>query len=511
MMATLQRVTAALVALGAMPADAGAQGLAYRPVAAESPAAAGAVSDLATAMQMAMRKPELLAAQARERAGVARVDQAQAAYGPTLDAEASYGYAEDRFERRSEPALTLSGFTATARAVLSQQLFTSGRLTADRHEAEADRELQHQGRRLAESQSLLRGIEAYIGLERDLALLRIARESRDLLERQAQSSAERFDKHDLTAVDNDQVRARLETTRAELARAEAVTSIARARFIEAVGAPPGDLAPTPLEIALMPPTLDEAEAIAAAKSPLLLAAHARERISRAQLGGARAELGPLVTLEGSLERGAQSVYGNGLHQTVLRGAITARMPLLDGGRRYARIKEAGALNDSDWWLVDQARREVQLDVRTSWDRRAGGLRAIGSLRAAEQSARQAYGGAVLQERAGLVTTLDVLILLRDLLEIRSQLANAEAETRISGFELLAAMGILQADQLGIERAEMPGTRRVTDALTLPLGPTVKAADSLLSGSGGKARVSRDQASGGSVAGLTMPTEFDRPR
>lgn len=473
------------------------------------PTAGQPVTDLGSALRLTTRLPSYLAQQAQERASEARIDQARAAFGPSLDGEVSYGYARDRFDVGLGRTVTNSGWTPSARATLSQVLFSSGQLTAGVRGAQAEREVQRQARRSAENQALLASVEAYVDVQRTGALLDIARENLTLLTEQQASSTARYEQRELTAVDNDQVRARLETSRAELASAEAAVNSARARFLQAIGAPPGDLAPAPPPLALMPPTLEEAQVIAAQESPAVVAAQARERASRAQLGGARGALGPVVSLEGTVDRNSQSPYSDSLMQTEMRGAVTLRMPIYDSGARYARIEEAKATNDADSRLIDQAYRDTKFDVQNSWERYSAGLRSIASLRDAAKAAESAYNGVTVQERAGLVTTMDVLILLRDLLQVRSQLVNVEADTQVARYALLAAMGRLEFDRLNVVATgpnDAKKIHRVGPEYTLPLGPLVGGVESVASGSNRRPRNSRDEARSVQIPGTPAPLE-----
>lgn len=467
------------------------------------------VTDLGSALQLTTRLPSYLAQQAQERASESRVDQARAAFGPQLDGEVSYGYARDRFDVGLGQTVTRSGWTPGARATLSQILFSSGQLTAGVRSAQANREVQRQVRRSAENQALLNSVQAYVDVQRTRALVDIARENLTLLTEQSESSAARFEQRELTAVDNDQVRARLESSRADLASAEAASNSAQARFLQAIGAPPGDLAPAPPPLALMPPTLEEAQVIAGQESPVIIAAQARERASRAQLGGARGALGPVVSLEGSVDRNSQSPYSDSLMQTEARGAVTVRLPIYDSGARYARMEEAKATNDADARLIDQAYRDTKFDVQNTWERYAAGLRSIASLRDAAKAAESAYNGVTVQERAGLVTTMDVLILLRDLLLVRSQLVNVEADTQVARYALVAAMGRLEFDRLNVIAAKPSDAakiHRVGPEYTLPVGPLVSGIESVASDSNRKPRNSRDDARSVRIPGTPAPVE-----
>ena len=162
---------------------------------------------------------------------------------------------------------------------------------------------------------------------------------------------------------------------------------------------------------------------------------------------------PRVDLQGSASYGSQSAYNDSLRTREVRGQFIISGPIFESGLRRARISEAMAANDADWRLLDAALRESRATLASSWNDWQAQQAAIASYRDAEASARQAYEGAILQQRAGLITTLDVLDLARELLVARSNSNTAVANAYIAKARVLAAAGALQQAWL------MPGDVR----------------------------------------------------
>ncbi len=176
-------------------------------------------------------------------------------------------------------------------------------------------------------------------------------------------------------------------------------------------------------------------------------AQAREKASRAAIAAARAERNPEVSLQGSGTYGPSTLYQNQLRSTDLRSSVVVSVPLIDSGVRRIAIDRARETNDADWRLIDAALRETRQTVAEAWDNHRSALASLDHFRAASAAAQAAYDGAVIQERAGDRTTLDVLDLARDLLNIRTSYATAEANEYLSRARLLAAMGNLEAAKL----------------------------------------------------------------
>ncbi|MFC3174639.1 TolC family protein [Novosphingobium bradum] len=435
------------------PADAPSGGSAFRPQlppgtppeqAARDPALP--VVDLVAAIERAYwTNPQLLADRARARSADYRIPEVRGQYGPQLEYSASYGTQRDNFEVISGLWRVQSGWTSAVSAVLRQPLFTFGRLRASEDNARAGAAYAEASLRATEQQVLLGAINAYASVLRDRIGVSVAADNVALLARQSNDTETRLAAHESTATDAQQVASRRDLASAQLLVARSTAAASEAAFLRFVGAPAGDLAP-PNPFAIPVRSLEEAYAFAADHNPVIAAAHARERASRAQLAAARAELLPRVDLTGSASYGTQSPYNAGLHQTELRAAITLS-GVIDAGPRTARISEAQEANDADWRIIDETLRENRAELASAWNEWQAQDAAIQRLAAAVAAARSAYDGALEQERAGMRTTLDILELARDLLTARSSYNETSAAAYVAQARVLAAMGALDRASL----------------------------------------------------------------
>jgi outer membrane protein len=195
-------------------------------------------------------------------------------------------------------------------------------------------------------------------------------------------------------------------------------------------------------------------------SPVILAAQAREKVSRASVAAAKADLMPRVDFQGSANIGTQSAYNDNLRTKEVRGQFIISGPIFESGLRRARVSEAMAANDADWRLLDASLRESRAGLAASWNDWQAQQAAIASYRDAEGSARKAYEGAILQQRAGLITTLDVLDLARELLVARSNSNTAIANAYIAKARVLAAAGALEQSWLMPDAARYDAGRHL---------------------------------------------------
>nr|WP_282957477.1 TolC family outer membrane protein [Sphingobium limneticum] len=407
---------------------------------------AGEIRTLSDAIRMTYwNNPTLLSQRARVRASDNRLPQARAAYGLNLSAQGSYGYQRDRFQTALGWAGN-QGWSSTATAILTQPLFTSGRSAGGEKIAIAEIAFARDTLRLTETQTLLDTVTAYVSVIRDRENVSIAKENLGLLGRQLTDSRARYEVRDITSADLQQIETRVELGQAQLLLAQGRLAGSEAQFVQLVGMAPSQLAP-PTELDIGLGTIDQAYALSERRSPVIRAAQSREKISRASVDAVRAEFGPDINLRGTGSYGSVTPYADNLRATELRGEVVLTMPLLDGNLRLSRLREVQEANSADWRLIDQAVRDTNEAIASSWQQLATTRDSLANYERAVAAARKAYDGAVEQETAGARTTLDVLDLARDLLNVRNGYVSARADEYILRAGLLAAVGELDATQM----------------------------------------------------------------
>jgi len=443
--------------------------------------------------------PAALAQRASAQGSAWGVAQARAAYGPRLDYAVTYGWAQDRFELSKGVFLARRGWTSTATAVLTQPLFSFGRSFASERAARAQAAYQRAVLRSTEQQVLYDAVNAFVGVRRTRGAVAIAADNLAALTRELTDNRARLAVREVTATDVQQVETRVELGRVQVLAAQRDAGSAEAGFLRMVGTRPGDLAEPPA-LQLPVTALEDGYVYAEQHNPVILAAQERERASRAGVEATRAERRPRVDLQGTAAllpySPGFSNYSDSLRQTELKGVVTLSGPLFDSGERMARVRAAEAANDADWRLLDATLRENRAALASAWNDWQAQTQAIDRLASAVASAQQAYDGAVLQERAGLFTTLDVLQLARELLQARSAWNDGVAGAYLAKAQVLAALGALDPAWL---LPDMPRhdaddrAWRVSGKGDMPLvTDTVRAVDGLLEGPA-RPRPSRDPA------------------
>lgn len=465
------------------------------------------VTTLAAAIAFAYAtNPQLLSARAEARSADYGYVQARAAFGPTLSASANYAFTRIRQETASGPFVGAQGWASGADLVLSQPIWSAGRLAASQEAALATSQYRREALRLTEAQVLGNVVSAYVAVRRDAQSVIIARENLLLLEQQLEENRTRFSVRDLTLTELDQTRTRLELGRAQLLQAQGQLGLSQKQFLQYVGVPPGELAaPDILDVRFG--SLEDAYAFAEVNSSVVGAARARERISRAQASAEKAEFGPSVALEGAFDYTSLSPFNDNLRQTQFVGQVVVRQTLFDSGLRHARTRAAQEANQSDWRLLDSAYRDTREAVGSSWDQLASLRAAMGKYKQAITAAEAAYQGALIQQKTGDLNTLDVLDLARDLLTVRTSYNVTQADELIARANLLAAAGLMEGPKLLREIEPYDADRhfeRVRDQGDVPLiTPILAGLDSFANGDMRSDRGVRD-AGAQAALGEAMP-------
>jgi outer membrane protein len=295
--------------------------------------------------------------------------------------------------------------------------------------------------RAVEQQVLLRAVEAYLELLRVGEFVALRESNVRLITQELRAARDRFEVGEVTRTDVALAEARLAAAQSQLAAEQGALVRAVEEFRAAVGRAPAGPAPAPQ--ARIPFGLAEARAFAQRHHPALR--EVQHQVAAAEIGIARAEasLRPQVTLRGQL----------GIDQDLEEGAgvgLRATAPLYQGGRLASVIREAQARRDAARADLLETARQVDQNVANAFSfldvARAGRSAFEEQVRAATA----AFEGVREEALLGARTTLDVLDAEQDLLDARTNLVSASADETVATYAVLAAVGLLTAQDLGLD-------------------------------------------------------------
>jgi outer membrane protein len=263
---------------------------------------------------------------------------------------------------------------------------------------------------------------------------------------QLQAARDRFEVGEVTRTDVAQARARLAAAQSNLVANEGALARSREAYIAAIGSAPEDLAPPPALPAL-PATLADAEGVALRTHPSVVAAQELVRVAEADVDRARAASRPTLTATAQI---ASSGTAQDTQTDTATVGLQASVPLYRGGALSSQIRQAQATLDQRNAELQDAGRQVRQNVASAWANLTVARSSIEASRQQITAARVAFEGVREEARLGARTTLEVLDGEQELLNAQSNLVSAERDEYVAVYSLLAAMGLLTVQHLGLE-------------------------------------------------------------
>jgi outer membrane protein len=374
---------------------------------------------------------------------------------------------------------------------LTQPLTTGGAATEAIRAAERDVLQGREQLRATEIMIMTSVIQFYVDVIRDTVSVQIDRSYLLVLQRQLQQTSAEFDVGQVTQTDVSQAEARLALAQAALSAAEGQLQISRANFTQAVGLPPGELAPPPA-LPGIPASFDAALDVAEQENPALRGAQYAEEAARSRVGEARAAYRPTVSVNASFQWQRQPLgqeffntqFGtvpfqvNPYNRTVTMSAI-ATIPLFSGGMRGSKVRQALEQDNEAIYSIENERRVVLQAVSQAWASVTANNAQILADEVQVKAAALAAEGQRQETQVGLRTTIDVLNAEQQSQTAQLQLIDARHDEYVGAAQLLAAMGRLQIRYLNPDLPAYDPKRnfdRVRNKGWLPIDEVVRALD-----------------------------------
>ena len=390
--------------------------------------------------------PALRAERARQKADQEQIRQAHAGWQPTISASGDLG--EERTDRRF-PRSVSNVDPSRIGISLSQPIFRGFRTYNEIRRARALVDAGFEQLLSVEQSLLLEVVTAYADVLSNRKLVRFRRANLDFLGDETRITKERYQSGDLTRTDVDQSESRLFLGRADLASAQAELAASEATYGSLVGHLPGRLTSPFSVVHLLPKNLNQAIDQAKENSPLLNSARSRTSAAAREVDVIRGELLPTVSFDASLE--AEYKASEGIDkETTETLQFRFNVPIYSAGTTYSRIRQARAILLQRQQEEINFGSEIQAAVISSWKRRTASLRRVELARRGETSAQATLKGIRAQHEAGERTITDILDAQRDLVTAQVERTLTERDVIVDTFTLLAAIGDLSAQKLGLE-------------------------------------------------------------
>ncbi|WP_296428287.1 TolC family outer membrane protein [Yoonia sp.] len=297
-----------------------------------------------------------------------------------------------------------------------------------------------QALRSIEQDVLLRAVEAYMNVRRDGEFVTLRQNNVRLITEEYRAAQDRFEVGEVTRTDVALAEARLAAARSLLAAAEGTRERSIEEFRAAVGRAPN--APNQVSPAPVSRGIADAKAFAVRNHPAIL--EVQHAVSAAELNIRRAQaaLEPTVRLQGSLSTNRDSEESRQI-------GLEASGPIYSGGRLSSQVRQFMSRRDATRSGLHVTTIGIEQRVGNAYSFL---LVARASRQASDQqisAARVAFEGVREEAKLGARTTLDVLNAEQELLDAQANSISAQAEEVIASYSVLAAMGLLNVEHLGL--------------------------------------------------------------
>ncbi len=401
--------------------------------------------------------PTLNAARAGLRSTDENVPQALAGYRPTVFGTGTAATQQTNGASSHSTSLGLE---------VDQPLFKGFQTKNKVSAAEAGVRAARESLRGTEQTTLLSAVTDFMDLVKAQANLNLQKQNVDFLNQQLGAANDRLRVGEGTKTDVSQTQAKLAAGQSQYDLAVSQLNAAIATYEQVIGHRPKSLGTARPITSLLPQSLDAALAAGLASNPGILAASYQIDAASFGVNVAEGALLPTLSATGTYqhsEAGTSTGVGAGSSNTAKLMA-TLRVPIytpgVDSGVRQAK--------------EDLGQARIQHDVQVALTRQQV-ITAWGSLDAARAQARAAdaqvqaqtlvLSGIQEQQKVGQSTTLDVLNAQQDLLSAKLAVVSAQHDRVVASYALLAAIGKLSAENLGLQVARYDPTdhyRKVRD-------------------------------------------------
>jgi TolC family type I secretion outer membrane protein len=387
--------------------------------------------------------PDLRAERARLRATDENVPQALSGWRPSVSASASVGRERARTSLVGEQQLT----PTIKQLDVTQPLYRGGRTVAQTRQAESQVQA---GRAILESVEqdvLLTAVTAYMDVLREQANVALTSNNEQVLGRQLEATRDRFEVGEVTRTDVAQAEARVSRASSDRVAAQGRLGVQRATYARVVGSLPGALEPAP-PLPPLPPSLQEATAVATTENPDIEAAQYVEDAARHSVRVATGALLPSLNLIGQVLRSDEAtLQGAESDSDSIRAQLT--IPLYQSGSVESQVRQAKEVASQRRVEIEQTRRAIVERTTQAWEDLQSARARIATNREQVRANEIALEGVRQEASVGSRTTLDTLDAEQELLDSRVALVAAERDEYVAGFRLLAAIGALSADRMGL--------------------------------------------------------------
>jgi len=297
-----------------------------------------------------------------------------------------------------------------------------------------------------EQSVLLRAVQAFLNVRSAHETAMLQANNVRLITQELRAARDRFEVGEITQTDVSLAEAALAAAKSAEAAARGQLMIAREEYKAAVGHYPNGLR-VPPSVPMTARTLDAAKGVARSRHPDVLSAQRAVKVAEIATDISHRSMKPTVTANASL---ARNLYESPTpHATTGSVGVTLSGPIYQGGKLSALYRQSLAQTEAARAALHVTVQGVEQTVANAWAQLAVAAASIEATNQEIRASRVALRGAREEQALGARTTLEVLTFEQDLLDAQAARIQAESDQYVAVYTLLAAMGLLTAEHLGL--------------------------------------------------------------
>jgi outer membrane protein len=397
--------------------------------------------------------PNIVTQRQQVRIAMARLEAAKAGYLPTIEAN---GLVQKRDIDVKNGGQGDAKFIAGQASVEARLRVYDGNRTYNAIEI-AKAELASAEAILAAtiSDTLLELLTTAADVHLDRKVRQYSQMQSDAIGEQLRATSRKLQFQEATITDESLAQARLSTSQAGILAATEQLNVSGYNF-RAVSGQSATTVPALAPLAALPDSLTQAQSLANAASPRLLAAQLNAQASKSGVHFATGTLLPTLDAVGGYEYltgGVANLFSGKLpdDRSAMYGGIELRVPVFQP-RDYAEVRRARAVRDQRLSQINTAVRTVAEEVSISWTRWQSAKSTIVAAEAAVAAIEQAAEGIKKESIGGNRTLAEVLDAQNELLSARVTLERAIRNEYVARAGVLATTGGLTAESVMEGRA-----------------------------------------------------------
>ncbi|EME70883.1 Outer membrane protein [Paramagnetospirillum caucaseum] len=377
------------------------------------------------------------------------IRSARAGYLPTVKVGGDQGHEYvDSPDRRATQGKPFLDKRNTSSLTVTQKIFDGFATDSTVESAKTSRRISESDLRSIRQATLLEGAIAYLDVMRTTKLVALSRENERKVAEQQNLEDERVQKGSGIASDVLQAKQRLQLAKERRVNYEGQFHAAVAKFSQVYGHAPdvASLSDPPLPLDLIPETIDQSLDAAEKDNPSLESATSAIELSNDKRNIAEAGYWPTLDLVGkaNYEHGKNATIGVRRDWSLM---LVASWELFSGFKTDAAVAQAswdhGASKDSRF----HASRKIAEQARTAWHKLQTARQRLDLLENAAVLAEEVWEATMKKREAGKATVTEVLDEETRINDARINYTGAYYDMYQASYELLAAMGRLEVDNL----------------------------------------------------------------